>query len=121
MAIMGRMIRGDWGWVGSGILRYEISRIPDPVRRERLRTIVQGAPIEWVPISSIDQEQAVALQKSGFKAIDALHVVCAQAVACDILLTTDDRMVAMGKRAKDLLTTRIENPVVWFDEVSRLQ
>ncbi|MBG1258672.1 hypothetical protein [Nostoc commune] len=54
----------------------------------------------------------------GFKDYDALHIACAEAGNADVLLTTDDRMLRLAARYKDLLQVRVENPLQWLREVA---
>ena len=43
------------------------------------------------------QARAEELEHLGFKALDALHIACAEAGGADVLPTTDDRMLAKAK------------------------
>ena len=63
------------------------------------------------------QARAEELERLGFKALDALHIACAEAASADALLTTDDRMQAKAKEIQDKLHVRVENPILWLMEV----
>lgn len=39
------------------------------------------------------RQRAEALEQQGLKAIDALHVACAEAAGCELFLTCDDRLI----------------------------
>ncbi|PLZ93497.1 hypothetical protein CEN44_03100 [Fischerella muscicola CCMEE 5323] len=49
---------------------------------------------------------------------DALHIACGEAGKADFLLTTDDRMLRLAVKHKDLLQVRVENPLRWLMEVT---
>ena len=53
----------------------------------------------------------------GVKALDALHVACAERAGA-VFLTTDDDLITFFK-AHQLIQTRIENPVIWLKEKNR--
>ncbi|MFM6267343.1 MAG: PIN domain-containing protein [Dolichospermum sp.] len=54
------------------------------------------------------------LVKLGFKLYDALHLAFSQTYKLDIFLTTDDRLLRKAKKYPDLITIKVENPVVWL-------
>jgi uncharacterized protein with PIN domain len=56
----------------------------------------------------------VYLVKLGFKLYDALHIAFSQTYNLDIFLTTDDRLLRKAKKYPDLITIKVENPVVWL-------
>lgn len=63
------------------------------------------------------QTRAEELERLGFKALDALHIACSEAAGADVLLTTDDRVLAKAKEFQDSLRVRVENPILWLMEV----
>ncbi len=107
---------GQWQWIGGDILFYEISKAPDLVRRERLLALTHGMQTV-VPLSAIDVGRAQMLRSRGFKAIDALHVVAAESASCDVLLTTDDGMIAAARCSAGIVRIPIRTPVAWLAEV----
>jgi predicted nucleic acid-binding protein len=46
--------------------------------------------------------KASALHKLGLKSIDALHVACAIAAACDYFVTTDDLLLHRAGRVREI-------------------
>jgi hypothetical protein len=46
----------------------------------------------------------------------SLHIACAEGRACDVLLTTDDRLLKKAIRYRSRLRVRVENPVNWLME-----
>ena len=58
--------------------------------------------------------RAQALTEGGFGALDAAHVACAEAAACDCMLTCDDRLIRAARRVQ--LAVRVQNPVEYVEE-----
>src|SRR5687767_13668871 len=116
LTIMAHLSEDRWHWVGSDILTYEMAKVRDLTRRERLLSFLKKMQTV-VSLEQIDSDRANMLKACGFKAIDALHVVCAETAGCDVLLTTDDNMLALGKRLRDIVRVWIESPVIWLNEV----
>ena len=57
------------------------------------------------------------LEKNVLRAMDALHVACAEKAKAEILLTTDDNFLKKGKAHSGKLDVRIVNPIIWLQEV----
>ncbi len=55
--------------------------------------------------------RAHALERQGFRGLDALHVASAEAAAADMLVTTDDRMLRRARRALAELQVNVVTPV----------
>jgi predicted nucleic acid-binding protein len=66
-----------------------------------------------------EAQRARELQQEGFQTFDALHIACAESANVDIFLSTDDRLLKTAKRASGRLRVRIENPLVWIEEITR--
>jgi len=105
----------DWILVGSEVIDYEISKIPDEERRRKVE-ILASISKEKVIVDDNIIKRALELEKIGLKPIDALHVACAEKSA-DVMLTTDDDIVKKVKANKNLIKVRVENPVRWLMEV----
>ncbi len=57
------------------------------------------------------------LMSRGFRNFDALHVACAELASADVLVTTDDRLLALGSRHAGDLRVRIVDVVTLVREV----
>ena len=53
----------------------------------------------------------------GFRNFDAFHVACAELANADVLVTTDDRFLALGSRHAGLLGVRVVDVVTLAREV----
>ena len=78
--------------VSSSVLEYENSRNPNAIKQEAMNRYLQMARLRQTVNESIRQ-RAVQLEHNGLKAIDALHVACAEAARSDYLLTCDKRLI----------------------------
>jgi predicted nucleic acid-binding protein len=108
----------EYEWIGSSVVEYEIQRTPDLDRRNKVLLLTQAVN-KTVKLDETDRTRVTELSSLGFKAFDALHVVCAEKAQVDVLLTTDDKFLKKGIQNSDMLTVRIMNPVSWLQEVMR--
>ena len=108
----------DWIWVRSDVLRYEVDQIPDSERNRRVAALLGFAEESQVARTET-AARAQVLQGLGFKAVDALHIACAEQAGCDVLLTTDDRMLGAARRNTGQLHVRVRNPIDWVMEVGQ--
>jgi hypothetical protein len=46
-----------------------------------------------------------------------LHLASAEQGGADVFLTTDDEVLRRSRRSPELLHIRVENPVLWYQEV----
>lgn len=115
LAILDRCLY-DWVLVGSEAIDYEISKIPDSERRTGVKVLAAISRDEVTVDESI-LRKASELENIGLKALDALHLACAEKSA-DVMLTTDDEIVKRVMANNSLLKVRVENPVRWLMEIT---
>ena len=85
--------------VASSVVSYENSVNPDGVARNWVaRCIALADGNQHVDIRI--RERAEELEQEGFKALDALHVACAEAAGCDYFITCDDRLAKRLERRR---------------------
>jgi predicted nucleic acid-binding protein len=112
-----RMVRtGLATWVSSTVLNIEISRNPDPDRRHDAEELLSFANEVVVPQNS-EADRAKRIEELGFSPFDALHLASAERGGADVFLTTDDDLLRRARRSLGLLHIRVENPVLWYEEV----
>ena len=92
--------------VSSSVLEYENSRNPDKLSRAAMNRYLQMAKVKQLVDESIKQ-RGLQLERQGIKAVDALHVACAEALNSDYFLTCDKRLI---NRCTSL-TLKTLNPV----------
>ncbi|MFM7450173.1 MAG: type II toxin-antitoxin system VapC family toxin [Leptolyngbyaceae cyanobacterium] len=98
--------------VSSNILEYENSRNSNPDRARAVDLYLSLATERQIANESIRQ-RARELEQNGIKAIDALHVACAETAGCDYFLTCDKRLI---NRCKSL-SLRVMNPSDFILEI----
>ena len=99
--------------VGSTVLEYENNRNPFSWRRRWVTQCIELAKLHQRVNVEI-KLRAEELEQSGLKALDALHVACAEATKSDQFLTCDDRIIRRyGDEALQIL-----NPVNFVLEMA---
>jgi predicted nucleic acid-binding protein len=116
LAILSRIEKGDWDWVGSDVLTDEIEQTPDTQKLSRSK-LLSGFIDENVEIGEKEIKRAAELQKAGFQIFDALHLASAESANADVFLSTDDRLLKLAKRISKRLKIRVMNPLAWVEEM----
>ena len=99
--------------ISSSVLEYENSRNPYLIKQEAMSRYLQLAELRQ-EVNEAIRKRAEELEKDGLKAIDALHVACAEAVNSDYFITCDKRLI---NRCSEL-TMKVMNPVDFVLEMS---
>ena len=94
----------------------EIEQTPDAQRSSRVKLLSDFVQ-QIVEIDEEEVKRAKELQKEGFQVFDALHIACAESAKADVFLSTDDRLLKQAKRVSKRLHVRVENPLVWVEEM----
>ena len=98
----------EYAW--SSVLDFEISKSRFLDRSLQIMPWAKGAVIN-VQIDDAIRFRAKEFENNGLKAMDALHVACAEAAECDWFFTTDRGIL---KKARNLTSMRVANPVEFF-------
>lgn len=107
---------GDWEWIISDAMVFEIERTGDPDRRERVRLMLRHAA-DTISGGEVEEQRMLALVAAGFRPLDALHLACAESGNADLFLTTDDRLHRLAARHSTALMVRVVNPLSWLQEI----
>ena len=99
--------------ISSSVLEYENSRNPHPIKQEAMSRYLQLAELRQ-EVSEVIRKRAEELEQKGLKAIDALHVACAEAVNSNYFITCDKRLI---NRCSGL-TVQVMNPADLVLEMS---
>jgi predicted nucleic acid-binding protein len=86
----------DWEWIVSEVVDYEIGRIPESSRRQKVESLIE---------------------EIGFGAYDALHLACAEHGNADVFLTTDDQLLRLATEKAEMLAVKVDNPLTWLKGV----
>ena len=116
LAILARIEKGEWDWVGSEVLLDEIEQTPDTQKLSRAR-LLSNFIRQKIEIGEAEAKRAKELQKDGFQLFDSLHLACAESAKADVFITTDDRLLKLAKRISKQLHVRVENPLLWVEEM----
>ena len=101
------MREGSIDYVWSSVLDFEIKKSRFVDRTARILPWKHGASAD-VKVDEGIRLRARDFEAAGVKPIDALHVACAEAAACDWFFTTDKDLL---KKAHGLSPMRIANPI----------
>lgn len=99
--------------VSSSVLEYENSRNPYPIKQEAMNRYLQMAEAKQMLDEAIRQ-RSEELGHNGLKAVDALHIACAEMLRSDYFITCDKRLI---NRCAGLLL-KVVNPVNFVLEVN---
>ena len=114
--ILEKLTQGEWEWVGSEILIHEVGQNPDMENRQRALSFASLAQ-QVVEITEKVLSRAEELEEAGFDSYDAIHLSSAEFGKADVFLTTDDKILKVAARKKNLFSCIVENPVKWLEEV----
>ncbi len=99
--------------INSDAIFYEISKIPDSERKEKVFSLISKAQM-YIKFNQKILDRAKEIQKLGIKSYDALHVACAEEAESDIFLTTDDKLLKKLKKYQYKIKIKVDNPLSWI-------
>ncbi len=117
-AILTILKRGEIGVyqiIGSDILRLEIERMSDGVKKQRVKELYQVASMSISYSEEIKDRAAEIVSTSKIRNFDSLHIASAEVAGVDVLITTDDKLEKMA--AKLNLKIKVMNPLKFAWEV----
>lgn len=114
--ILEKFNQDEWEWIGSEVLHYEVEQHPDSENRERILSFLSLAH-RVIEITEKILKHAEELEEAGFDSYDAIHLASAEIGKADVFLTTDDQILKVSNRNKNLFSFTVENPVKWLEEV----
>jgi len=112
--ILARIEAKNWTLIGSEIIDFELSRIPDEEKRQKVK-ILSTLAEDYIVVTEEVEKRAIELEGLGFGSYDALHIACAEKARADIFLTTDDKLLRKAKNTK--LDVKVKSPIQWILEV----
>lgn len=113
LSILSRCEKGDWTLLASGVIEYELSKVPDDNIHEQIQ-ILYAVAAERVSLTEDVEKRAAYFQENGAKPFDSLHLAIAESSGADVFLTTDNRLLRTVKRLD--LSIKAANPVTWLME-----
>ncbi|HAA32107.1 MAG TPA: hypothetical protein DCE56_35915 [Cyanobacteria bacterium UBA8553] len=115
LLILNRCQSGRLELLGSEAIDFEIARIPDADRRQRVLALA-SLVTSRIAVSEAIENRARELQEQGFHSLDSLHLACAEVGKADAFLTTDDRLLRRSIRNTAIIQVPSANPVLWLME-----
>lgn len=118
-AVLSILNRGESGkliLLGSELIDFEISKIPDQERKQKV-VILSSILQSNILVNEDIEKRASELGNLGFKPFDALHIAYAEDGKADFLLTTDDELLYKALQNIKRLKVKIANPVEFVMEV----
>ena len=113
LTIQQQMREGEIEYVWSEVLDYEVGRSRFIDRKLQIQPWAQGATV-FIELDESIRERAHQVEDAGLRAMDALHLACAEAASCDWFFTTDNGIL---KKARTIANLRVANPVEFVGEV----
>lgn len=115
LSILSLIETGKYKLVSSDAIYYEIENI---LVQEKRRKVEMFLPLAHNRIESNlrIEKRAEHLIHFGLRALDALHIACAEEGGSDVFLTTDGHIIKKAKQLKFKL--EVANPVDWLMEVN---
>lgn len=117
LLILSHVQSGEWQWISSDVLNFEIEQIPDLEKRARVALLASSVQ-KTVSIEPSIEERAREFSKLGFRAFDAQHLASAEIGGAEIFLTTDDQLLRQAERVSGKLKVRVVNPLTWIKETT---
>jgi len=116
--ILQRIQNGEWTWVVSDVLFRENSRDSQVDRRQDVRSLLELGSVR-IHIELNDLARAAELHRLGFSVYDLFHLVAAEKAHCDVLLTTDVKLVRRAARVGNRVRVKVRNPITWLTEIGQ--
>lgn len=108
-------IQGRHVWICSDIVAEEIRRNPDAEKRGALLKLLENAG-EIVTINDTAVSAGQGYHQMSVRGLDALHLAVAEQAACDVFLTTDDKLRRKAANLKLSSSIRVRGPIEWLVE-----
>lgn len=106
---------GQWIWIGSEVLAFEVNNTPDPNKRFKVNLRLRHLHHN-VRVGSAENTGGLELEVLGFKWFDALHLACAESGNVDVFLTTDHGILRRATRFSLQLRIQGKTPYEWLQE-----
>jgi predicted nucleic acid-binding protein len=106
----------DWEWIVSEVVDYEIGRIPESSRRQKVESLIPYA-CHRLALDATILKRGTEIEEIGFGAYDALHLACAEHGNADVFLTTDDQLLRLATEKAEMLAVKVDNPLTWLKGV----
>jgi len=115
ISIFTHVVDKSWNLIGSDIVDFEISKIPDPTRKDKVNNLIKNMHHK-VKLNPNIIKRAKNIQLLGINSMDALHIASAESSEAVIFLTTDLDILKKYQNNRNNIFIKIENPLTWIIE-----
>jgi len=116
ITILSHISEKKWEMIGSDIIDFEISQIPDPDRMKKVLQLV-NLKAEKVTLTDNVVNRSKKIQEYTIKLLDALHLACAEEGKAEVFLTTDQNLIKKSTINLEKIKVKVKNPLNWIMEV----
>jgi len=117
LIILSNISSDRWELVGSDIIDFEISKIPEKERKKKVELLAQKISKKQQITTELIQ-RAKIIEQEGIRPLDALHVASAELLQSDYMITTDNEIVKnYQKHIEFFEKIKIYNPILFLTEV----
>ncbi len=116
ITILSHISEKKWEMIGSDIIDFEISQIPDPDRMKKVLQLV-NLKAEKVTLTDNVVNRSKKIQEYTIKLLDALHLACAEEGKAEVFLTTDQNLIKKSTKNLEKIKVKVKNPLNWIMEV----
>jgi predicted nucleic acid-binding protein len=102
--------------IGSDILDLELSKNPNPEKKQKVQNLTKSIKEKQTLTSKI-MERSKELEHLGFKPYDSLHIASAEIKKVDVFLTTDKEIIKKYIDHKQSINLNIINPIDCLEEL----
>uniref|UniRef100_Q3AS80 PIN domain-containing protein n=1 Tax=Chlorobium chlorochromatii (strain CaD3) TaxID=340177 RepID=Q3AS80_CHLCH len=116
LTIIRHLEKKDWEWISSSVVLYEVQKIPNRDRKQRILRLCDKSS-EVILLNKEIYRFAEILNKKGIASYDALHLACAHFANVDFFLSTDERLIKKAQKNIDIFNMVIDNPLYWLQTI----
>ncbi len=117
LIILSNISSQRWELVGSDVIDFEISKIPDIERKKKVELLTQKI-LKKQQITKQLIQRAKMIEQKGIKALDSLHIASAELLQSDYMITTDNEIVKKYQKHTEFFKKiKISNPILFLTEV----
>ena len=104
----------NWILIGSDVIRLEVSKNPDIVKKQKVFQLHDGSALR-IKYNQTIKSRSEQFRKCGVKLFDSLHMASIEYAGADVFLTTDAQLLKSSARTD--IQIRVENPLSFYLEV----
>ncbi|OGU39610.1 MAG: hypothetical protein A2X61_11250 [Ignavibacteria bacterium GWB2_35_12] len=96
-------------------MEFELNLNPDDLKRELAMELLNKSSNK-VLLNNEIINYAKEIEQFGFKTFDALYIATTIIAEVNVLLTTDDKLISLAKKNKNIIKIKVENPIEFIKE-----